>query len=104
MAVKSYIWRFMKRLSSILILFVVFALMGKTAVTAFCPDFLPVSATSCDWTEESSEEDESEEDDKALHVVSSLALSFTLVSGQFEHPASNLKTTTLEILAPPPQA
>lgn len=94
----------MKRLSSILILFVVFALTGKTAVTAFCPEVLTVSGVACDWAEESSEEDESEEDDKALHPHSPAACCDTSASRLVFHPASCVNTTPLEILAPPPQA
>lgn len=104
MSVNSYICGLMKRLSSILILFVVFALAGKTAVTAFCPEVLPVSGVACDWAEESSEEDESEEDDKALHHGPGAAVSNIAVSNQVEHPECHLKTMTLEIIAPPPQA
>jgi len=94
----------MKRLSSIFVLFVVFALTGKTAVTAFCPEVLPVSGVLCDWAEESSEEDESEEDDKALHPGPSAAVSNISIFKQVEHPECHLKTMTLEIIAPPPQA
>lgn len=93
----------MMRISSLLILLVVLALMGKTAVTAFCPDLLPVSMAACDWAEESQEEDGSEEDDKAFHPNASAFGSNIVDTSPAIHPAGSLTILIREILAPPPQ-
>lgn len=94
----------MKRLSSLVLLLIVFALLGKTAVTSFCPEVLTVAVASADLSEESAEEDEPGEDDKVVGkqegAISSLDQSPSL---SILH-VMPLQSADAEIVAPPPQA
>lgn len=94
----------MKRLSSLVLLLIVFALLGETAVTSFCPEVLTVAVASADLSEESAEEDEPGEDDKVVGKPEGTVLGLDRSSPVSILHVMPLQTTDAEIVAPPPQA
>ena len=103
--VYCYICHFlMKRLSSLVLLLIVFALLGETAVTSFCPEMLTIAVASADLSEESAEEDEPGEDDKVAGKPDGTVVSLDQTSSLSILRVMPLQSADAEIVAPPPQA
>lgn len=93
----------MKRLSSLILIFIGFTLLGKMAVTSFCPEVLTVIVTSVDPAEETVEEDETGEDDKVVgQKPGHLSLGPDSLAAGSES-AFPLLTACYDIVAQPPQ-
>lgn len=94
----------MKRLSSLVLLLIVFALLGRTAVTSFCPEVFTVTVASADLSEESSGEDEPGEDDKVVGKQEGTIFGLERSPSLSILHVMPLQSTDAEIVAPPPQA
>jgi len=93
-----------KKLSSVVLLLIAFALLGKTAITSFCPQVLTYAVATADLAEENMEEDESGEDDKVLGQRSAAASAHPESQRLFTPLVFHVLSHAREILAPPPQA
>ncbi len=93
----------MKRLSSLILIFIGFTLLGKVAVASFCPEVLAVIVASVDPAEETVEEDETGEDDKVVgHKPGHLGIRpGSLTAGS--EPVFPVLTACYDIVAQPPQ-
>jgi hypothetical protein len=93
----------MKRLSSLILIFIGFTLLGKVAVTSFCPEVLTVIVTAVDPAEETVEEDETGEDDKVVgHKPGHLSLGADSLAAGSES-VFPLLSACYDIVAQPPQ-
>jgi hypothetical protein len=97
----------MKQTGQFILVLIVFSLLGRTVVTAVYPSAIqfrttPIASLS-DWGEEPVEEDESGDDDKALHEFQTFVLAdMNLSSGEIPRSLSLLDFDQ-EIVVPPPQ-
>lgn len=87
-----------------MLLLIAFALVGKIALTSFCPKVLTYAVATADLAEENMEEDESGEDDKVLGQRSLCGSSHPESPRLFTPLVFHVLSHAREILAPPPQA
>lgn len=98
----------MSRFSSILLILIAFALLGQTAVASFAPELTKftsaATANPSGWSEETAEEDEVGEDDKAVGGMPIWNGYVANISVTQSHSPNELRDQSPEILVPPPQA
>lgn len=87
-----------------LLFLLVFALVGKTAVTSFAPELTYTVVVASDWTEESEEEDELGDDDKVFESVGGLLAVPVSLKVRPIPVSLRLETLPRTTPKPPPQA
>ena len=97
----------MKRYSQFILVLILFALLGRTVVTAVSSTAVNFGTTSTaspsDWSEVPVEEDESGDDDKTFHEFQAFgSIDISLSSGEILH-SFLLLDHDQEIIVPPPQ-
>lgn len=102
-----YLQPSMSRFSSILLIFIAFALLGQTAVASFAPDLTKFTSSAVanpsGWSEEAAEEDEAGEDDKVVSGTPIWNGHVASLPVSQNHSASELRDLSPEIFVPPPQ-